>query len=166
MGIFAAAGSGAAVGGGGVEAPARTVGEVAMMPGESASRWPLRHRQTLANLQDAGLIPRPVHANQSIAKVHIRRPQRKKQPAGAGPTLRSCTARLPQPTISSTCYRIIASTSCDIVSNVVTVLEFASNARCATIRLENSVEMFTFDCSSVLSSTVPRPPAPATPAVA
>jgi len=47
------------------------------MPGESASRWPLRHRQTLANLQDAGLIPRPVHANQSIAEVHIRRPQKK-----------------------------------------------------------------------------------------
>src|SRR5580700_9874090 len=63
-------------------------------------------------------------------------------------------------------YRIIASTSCDTVSNVVTVFEFASNARCATIRLENSVDIFTFDCSSAPSSTVPRPPAPATPTVA
>src|ERR1700678_1707600 len=63
-------------------------------------------------------------------------------------------------------YRIIARTSCETVSKVVTVFELASNARCATIRLENSVEILTFDCSSVLSSTVPRPPAPATPAVA
>src|ERR1700678_45473 len=63
-------------------------------------------------------------------------------------------------------YRIIASTSCDTVSNVVTVFEFASNARCATIRLENSVEILTFDCSNAASSTEPRPPAPATPTLA
>src|ERR1700730_3548158 len=63
-------------------------------------------------------------------------------------------------------YRTIDSTSPEIVSNVVTVFEFASNARCATIRLENSVEMLTFDCSSAPSSSVPRPPAPATPTVA
>src|SRR5882757_235804 len=63
-------------------------------------------------------------------------------------------------------YRTIDRTSCEIVSNVVTVFEFASNARCATIRLENSVEMLTFDCSSAPSSSVPRPPAPATPTVA
>src|SRR5258705_9682078 len=64
------------------------------------------------------------------------------------------------------CYRTIEITSCEIVSKVVTVFEFASNARCAIIRLENSVEMLTFDCSSAPSSTVPRPPAPATPTVA
>ncbi len=63
-------------------------------------------------------------------------------------------------------YRTIDNTSCEIVSNVVTVFEFASNARCATIRLENSVEILTLDCSSAPSSIVPRPPAPATPTVA
>ena len=63
-------------------------------------------------------------------------------------------------------YRTIEITSCEIVSKVVTVFELASNARCAIIRLENSVEMLTFDCSSAPSTSVPRPPAPATPTVA
>jgi hypothetical protein len=63
-------------------------------------------------------------------------------------------------------HRIIAIASCAIVSNVVIVFEFASNARCATIRFENSAEMLTFDCSSASSSMVPRPEVPATPATA
>src|ERR1700738_2594358 len=64
------------------------------------------------------------------------------------------------------CYRTIAITSCEIVSKVVIVFELASNALCATIRLENSVEMLTFDCSKAPSSTVPRPPVPAIPVTA
>src|SRR5258705_2763587 len=63
-------------------------------------------------------------------------------------------------------YRTIEITSCEIVSKVVTVFELASNARCAIIRLENSVEILTFDCSTASSTIVPRPPAPATPTVA
>src|SRR3984885_12989 len=63
-------------------------------------------------------------------------------------------------------HRTIAIASCEIVSKVVIVFEFASNALCAMIRLENSVAMLTLDCSSVLSSTTPRPPVPATPATA
>jgi hypothetical protein len=63
-------------------------------------------------------------------------------------------------------YRIIAITSCEILSKVVTVFESASNARCATIRLENSAEISMFDCSSAPSSTTPLPPVPATPTTA
>src|ERR1700733_9591605 len=48
IGNFAGGAAGAATG----EKPARTVGEEAMMPGGSASRWPVRQVPTLANLQD------------------------------------------------------------------------------------------------------------------
>ena len=53
--------------------------------------------------------------------------------------------------------------SCVTVSNVVTDLALASNARCAMIRSENSVEMFTFDASSASSCIVPSPDVPDAP---
>ena len=54
MGNFDASGEGTgeAIGGTAAEELARTVGEVAMMPGENATRWPIRPRRKLANLQD------------------------------------------------------------------------------------------------------------------
>ena len=130
-----------------------------MMARQSASHWPIRQVQTLADLQDG----RPAIRS----PLFTRSPHFKKQPGGqpVRPILRS---RHPLSRLGSVKlrYRTIDSTSCEIVSNVVTVFEFASNARCATIRLENSVEILTFDCSSAPSSSVPRPPAPATPTVA
>jgi hypothetical protein len=71
------------------------------------------------------------------------------------PPLQSPRPWLPQ--------RIIPIVSCVTVSKVVTVFEFASNARCATIRFANSVEISTFDSSSALPVMVPRDPVPATP---
>ena len=41
--------------------------------------------------------------------------------------------------------------SCSTVSKVVTDLALASKARCATIKSENSDEMFTFEASSAES---------------
>jgi hypothetical protein len=55
------------------EAPARTVGEVAMMPGEIASRWPVQRSLTLAILQDrrAKLIPEPsIYAQESMPGIY------------------------------------------------------------------------------------------------
>jgi len=56
-GNLAATGAAAEAGGksGGTveEAPARTVGEVAMMPEEIASGWPVQSLRTLANFQVA-----------------------------------------------------------------------------------------------------------------
>ena len=48
-------------------------------------------------------------------------------------------------------YRIIESVSWVTVSKVVTVFEFASKARCATIRSANSDDMSTLDNSNALS---------------
>jgi hypothetical protein len=153
-------GAGAGAGEDEVETPARTVGEVAMMARQSASLWPTRQVRTLANLQDG----RPASSNHP--PYGIRHTAKKQPRRSAGETHPLVPHPLSRLGPFKLCYRTIDSTSPEIVSNVVTVFEFASNARCATIRLENSVEMLTFDCSSAPSSSVPRPPAPATPTVA
>jgi len=52
------------------------------------------------------------------------------------------------------------------VSNAVTDLALASNARCATIKSENSAEMFTLEASSAPSCMVANPEVPEGPVTA
>jgi hypothetical protein len=129
------------------------------MPGENARRWPVRCHRTLVNLQDRHRNLRPT---QKLCKTHKEKPEAASR---WGPIFGPSPAKPPLCRFKQF-YRTIAITSCEIVSNVVTVFELASNARWATIKSENSVEILTFDCSNALSSTVPRPPVPATPATA
>ena len=53
--------------------------------------------------------------------------------------------------------------SCVTVSKVVTALEFASKARCATIRSENSCEMLTLEGFGFAPFNRATPAVPATP---
>src|SRR5271155_2640339 len=114
-----------------------------MMTKHTASRWPPLQKKTLANLQERGSAQFRLPKTVEVAG-------RWNHFVGSYPPT--------PPQTASDCYRIIPMTSCEIVSKVVTVFEFASKARWATIRSENSVEISTLDCSSAPSSTVPRPP--------
>jgi hypothetical protein len=81
----------------------------------------IANSQTLVNLQ---ISPMPVKQTYKARVLQTKKAEANSLPDHYGLTL-AVTPR----SVSKVRYRTIAITSCDIVSNVVTVFEFASNAR-------------------------------------